>query len=415
MTTEEILKQVKEIGVKADEKMHQFDEKLESESKKWAEASRTEQKEITDGMKKEFAAQTELIKKMQGHADELDVKLQKAAPGVSKHRLIQVQDAIKGTAGFTEAAAKGRDGRWSVMLPEVAKAMEVKAAVDMTQISDAVSVPAPDQVPGIFYDPDTMFRVRSLMPVGTTTSNSVPVIRESAYGDATDITFEGSEYKQADFDLTRYDSIVRKITGYMILSEEMMDDVDGLSSYIYTRLPSKVSLKENQQLLYGTGAAQISGLSTNATAYSDNLADSNVQLIDILADSVRQIVDDEYFPTAILLHPADATAYLKLVKDSTGRYLGPWIFTDTGIAIAGVPVIETTAITEGTFFVGDFRRAAQVFDRKSNTVEITNLNEDNFIKGMLTVRASERIALAIYRPTAFLYGSIAVALANGSA
>lgn len=409
MTTEEIVKQLKEIGTKAEALQEGFDEKLEKASEEWATSARDEQKKITDEIKTDFSAQVDLIKKLQDHADELDVKLQKAAPGKSKHRLIQIQEILKSNEKFTK-----RDSRFSISMPDIAKVMEIKQDDMIGSNTLTGAVIHPDQVPGIFYDPDTMFRVRNLMPVGTTTSNSVKVVRESAYSDNTDITFEGSEYKQGDFDLTLYSAEVFKITGYMIVSEEMLEDVDGLSSYIYTRLPSKVSLKENQQLLYGTGSAQISGLSVNATAYSDNLADSNVTLIDILADSVRQIVVEEYFPSAIILHPADAMKYLKLTKDSTGRYLGPWVFTDTGIAIAGVPVIESTSITEDSFFVGDFRRAAQVFDRRQNNVEITNLNEDNFIKGMMTVRASERIALAIYRPTSFLLGSISVALANGS-
>jgi HK97 family phage major capsid protein len=253
------------------------------------------------------------------------------------------------------------------------------------------------------------------MPVGVTSSNLVPVIREEAYSDGTAIKAGGAEYGQSDFDLKRYDATVYKITAYMILSEEMLEDVDGLASYIYSRLPSKLGVKENNQLLYGTGNSEISGLSTNATAYSDNLADSTVTLIDVLADSVRQVKDDEFDPTAILMHPADVTKYLTLEKDSQGRYMAPWVFTGGQHTIAGVPIIQTTAITSGTFFTGDFRRAAQVFDRRQNTIEMSNTNEDNFVKGMITVRAAERLALAIYRPSAFIYGSIAAALAQGSA
>jgi len=195
----------------------------------------------------------------------------------------------------------------------------------------------------------------------------------------------------------------------------MLEDVDGLTSYIYTRLPSKLKNKEDYQLLYGTGSSEISGLITNATAYSENLADAAVQLIDVLADGVRQCKVAEYMPTAILMNPADVTKYLLLEKDSTNRYLSPWVFTNETPTIAGVPVLQTTAITAGAFFIGDFSQAGQIFDRRQATIEITNTNEDNFVKGMLTVRAAERLALAIYRPSAFIYGTIAAALANGSA
>jgi hypothetical protein len=49
------------------------------------------------------------------------------------------------------------------------------------------------------------------------------------------------------------------------------------------------------------------------------------------------------------------------------------------------------------------------------TLEMTNTNEDNFVKGMVTVRISERLTVAVYRPKGFIYGTFLAALANGSA
>jgi len=91
-----------------------------------------------------------------------------------------------------------------------------------------------------------------------------------------------------------------------MMSEEMLEDVAGMTSYIMARLPAKINAKEDTQILEGSGTGQnLSGLVTNATSYSDNLADSNAQRIDVIVDAVRQVVDDEYMPTAIVLHPAD--------------------------------------------------------------------------------------------------------------
>jgi len=392
-----------------------FDEKLEKASKVWndSEKDRTKQIEMVETINKEFAKLKEEKAKIQEQVDAIDMKMQKGSYGGRVHRLTAISEALKASKVL---ASMKNGGRGDFVLDGLGEVMSLKAD-DMTQANSfesTIVVPA-DYVPGIFYNPDTMFRVRNLMPVGTTNSNLVPVIREEAYSDATDITTEGAEYKQSDFDLKRYDATVYKITAYMILSEEMLEDVDGLASYIYSRLPSKLGLKENYQLLYGSGISEISGLATNATAYSDNLADADVTLIDVLADAVRQVKDDEFEPTSILMHPADVTKYLTLKKDEQARYLAPWVFTGGQHTIAGVPIIQTTAITAGAFFVGDFARAAQVFDRRSNTIEMSNTNEDNFVKGMITVRAAERLALAIYRPAAFIYGSIAATLAQGSA
>jgi HK97 family phage major capsid protein len=268
---------------------------------------------------------------------------------------------------------------------------------------------------GVVWDPESRLRIRDLIATGTTNSSSVTYIYESAIGDSTDITAEGQEYMQSDVTLAVGTATVRKITSYIIASDELMEDVPGFSSYIMARLPEKLKTKENTQLLRGSGAGiNISGIVTNATAYSDNLADSTITRVDVLVDALRQVKDDEYMPTAILLHPADAVK-LKLSKTSTGDYTMPWIYQNGQITLDGVPVYESTAMVAGTFLVGDFRLGAQVFDRKQASIEISYENEANFVTGMVTVRASERLALAVYRAKCFVYGSFAAALAQGSA
>jgi HK97 family phage major capsid protein len=280
----------------------------------------------------------------------------------------------------------------------------------------------PDYQAGIIFGPDRREHVRDLISVGTTSSNSVPYIIEYAYTDSTDVTSEGAEKKQSDFDLKMLSGTVRKITAYLILSEEMLADVEGLMSYISSRLPSKLKLKEDYELLYGNNTGQhLNGIITQATAYSDNLADADISEIDVLVDACRQVRTysgsgaNEYQATAILIHPTDATK-IKLTKDDNGNYIHPWIFMPNGqITLDGVPVFVSTAITAGQFLVGDFKLGAQVFDRRQASVEISYENEDNFVKDMVTVRIFERITLCVYRPLAFIYGTFTAALANGSA
>jgi hypothetical protein len=52
-----------------------------------------------------------------------------------------------------------------------------------------------------------------------------------------------------------------------------------------------------------------------------------------------------------------------------------------------------------------------VFDRWTARVEIATENEDDFIKNLVTILAEERVALAVYRPEAFIYGDFDTALA----
>lgn len=286
---------------------------------------------------------------------------------------------------------------------------------DMTATNTFTNnVPGYEHLPEIHFDPERKTRARDLILQGTTNMTAVEYVRESSETDNTGMTAQGAEFNQNDFDLTAYTANVRKITAYIMLAEEMLEDVAGMTSYIMAKLPGKINKVEDEQIIRGAGTGQyLSGLVTNATAYSDSLADSKVQRIDVLVDAVRQVVDDEYQPSFIVLHPADFYK-IALTKDDNGQYILPWILGVMNPQLAGVPIVTSTAITEGDFLVHS-REAAQVFFKKELLIEFSNQNEDNFVKGMVTVRAQKRLALAIYKPTAILTGDFTVALAQGTA
>ena len=68
-------------------------------------------------------------------------------------------------------------------------------------------------------------------------------------------------------------------------------------------------------------------------------------------------------------------------------------------------MVQTQAITVGKFLTGAFAMGAQVFDRWQSRVEVGYENDD-FTKNMDTILAEERLALAVYRPEAFVYGNL---------
>ena len=414
-------KQLKDLEAKLETIGKSIDAKLADFSTKAKEATAEEIKTLKENFKVNVKAELEvelkkyndLNAKLQAQVDDLDTKLQRTGFNVGKD-VKTFADEVK--ANLT---AFGEKGGIRETLRSKRRTGEIMLKVDdMLQSNsfESTAVVRADKVPGIVFDPDRRERVRDLIATGTTTSNSVTYVYEFAYDDNTDVTTEGAEYKQGDFDLKLATATVRKITAYIMLSEEMLDDVEGLTSYISSRLPSKLKVKEDYQLLYGSGAGiNLSGITTNATAYTDNLADADITRVDVLVDAARQIRDDEYQATAMLIHPTDATL-IKLGKDDNGNYIHPWIFMPSGqISLDGIPVVVSTAITAGDFLVGDFKLGAQVFDRKQASLEMSYENEDNFIKGMVTVRIAERLTLCVYRAKAFIYGTFTAALANGSA
>jgi HK97 family phage major capsid protein len=63
-------------------------------------------------------------------------------------------------------------------------------------------------------------------------------------------------------------------------------------------------------------------------------------------------------------------------------------------------------MTAGKFLVGGFTMGAQIWDRMDAAVQISYEDGDNFKKNMATLLAEERLALTVYRPSAFIYGNL---------
>ena len=86
-----------------------------------------------------------------------------------------------------------------------------------------------------------------------------------------------------------------------------------------------------------------------------------------------------------------------------------WVKLSWAGASVGRSGLATQAIAVDKFLTGAFRLGAQVFDRWQARVEVATENEDDFVKNLVTILAEERLALAVYRPEAFVKGAFAAA------
>ena len=112
-----------------------------------------------------------------------------------------------------------------------------------------------------------------------------------------------------------------------------------------------------------------------------------------------------YPPSGYVLHPTD-WAKIELLKDSTQRYLIGSPLGSVTPHLWGLPVVATPAIQATKFLTGAFKLGAQIFDRMAIEVVISTENEDDFVKNLVTIRCEERLALAVYRPAAFITGTL---------
>lgn len=244
--------------------------------------------------------------------------------------------------------------------------------------------------------------VADLIASGTTDSNSITYMKETTFTNAAAPTTEGAAKPESTLVFAQVNDLVQKIAHFLPVTEEMLEDVAQIRSYIDARLRLGVQLTEEDQLLNGSGTPPAirgilnrSGLTAAQARGTDTNADAIFKQITTIATTV--FVD----PDGIVMNPANWQT-VQLAKDANGQYygMGPFAAAQTR-TLWGLRVVTTPTIVANTALVGDFGGSAQVFRKGGIRVEASNSHQDYFVKNLVAIRAEERLALAVYRPAAF--------------
>ena len=228
---------------------------------------------------------------------------------------------------------------------------------------------------------------------------------KSPYG--FEVTDEGAAKQQISFaDPTAVTVALDKLAAFIKETEEYIDDAPFLASAINGRLLNHLRLREEDYLLTKLKAASITA---DTTSWA-NSADAQA-IADLIFAKIQQVQAESGFAAdAIIMNPA-TWAKLRLGKyASTNEYIGGGYFADgQGKQIWGVPVYTSafaaapvSGSAAGEIFVGAFKACGSVVTKGGVTVEATNTNKDDFEKNLMTIRAEERLALAVRRPKGFV-------------
>lgn len=254
--------------------------------------------------------------------------------------------------------------------------------------------------------PQRRMTVRALLAQGQTNSNSIEYEREKLFTNSAAPVAEGALKPQSELQFEDATATVRTIAHWMRTSVQVLADAPALRSIIDQRLRFGLSYVEENQLLNGSGSGQnLLGLVTAATAYSAPGSLTASTPVDVIRLMVLQAALAEYPPNGIVMNPIDWAA-IEMQKDGEGRYLIGNPQGTLSPTLWGLPVVATQAMGVDKALVGAFNLAAQIFDRQDATVEVSTEDQDNFVKNKVTIRAEERLALAIYRPAAIIYGDL---------
>ena len=218
-------------------------------------------------------------------------------------------------------------------------------------------------------------------------------------------SFENITKPESGITFTLANAAVVTLAHFIPVSRQVLDDAPQLESYVNSRLSYGLKLEEEDQLLNGNGTSgNISGIlaSGNFTAY--NRAATGDTSIDTIRKAITQAKLSEYEADVVVINPADWES-IELTKGTDGQYVVSNPMNAMMAQLWGKRIVATNSIAAGTFLVGAFQMGAQIWDRMDAAVQISFEDGDNFKKNMATLLCEERLALTVYRPSAFISGS----------
>ena len=260
---------------------------------------------------------------------------------------------------------------------------------------------APDRKAAIVPGAAKELTLEDLLISIPTTSNAIEYTREASFVNNAAEVAEGGAKPETTITFALETMPVATIAHWTKISRQLADDAPALAAYINFRMTYGVNERADAQIGSGDGVgSNISGLLNAANYTAHGIADAGLGSVLKKHVLIRKVVallrNAGYRADAVLLNPVDY-ADMEIEAGTTANV--------SGVSL-GVPVVESTAVSQDEFLVGAFQQAATIHNRQGVVVELSESDSDNFTKNLVTVRAERRLALTVEVPAALMGGDL---------
>lgn len=375
---------------------------LAEDAIKEAKAGRDLSNGLRADVDKALTAQTEtnaqLVELQQAIASKLDAATRQAAPLTLGAAFVN-DERVK--AKMAEFAAGREDAKIRATFAGHTLRNDVSSSS-----GSAGALLVPQNVPGIIGLPMQRLTVRDLLTWGRTNQTAIQFFKELVSTNNAAPVSELTAKPQSEITFEADSADVITIAHWIRASKQILADVPQMQSHIDGRLRYGLKLKEEGQLLNGSGVGlNLNGLYTAATAYANpGVTVDTENRMDRIRLAVLQAELAGYYADGVVMSPVDWTEIELLKTAQDKQYLVGNPFGSIRPTLWGRPVVASQSMTPGTYLTGSFGMAAQGWDREEMSVQI-GYNGDDFTENALTILCEERLALTIYRAGALIKGS----------
>lgn len=281
--------------------------------------------------------------------------------------------------------------------------------------------------PGWRESPQRPVELLDLIPSRPATQAAIKYMQEQVFTNATAATSEGAALPEGALRLAERTVTIEKYGMWLPVTEEQLEDVPEVNAYLNGRMPFMVRQRVEEAILTGDGTApNISGFFNQAITGTNPRPGISVRDITatgagaatvltdgaILADVLRGInlvrTVGYARPSSIWMHPSLLEAIMIAQLSNNAYFFGN---PQDGYQprLWGLPVAESNAF--GTYasaatpgkplaLLGDFMMYSALRVKRDFELRV-GMQNDDFVKDQMTMKATVRFALVVYRPQAF--------------
>lgn len=242
-------------------------------------------------------------------------------------------------------------------------------------------------------------QVIDVIPQGRTGYQSIVFMEETTFTNSAAETAEAGTYPESALALTQRTSPVQKIATFLPVTDEQLEDVEGIQSYVDNRLTFMLRQRLDLQIVAGNGTPpnlkgllNVSGIQTQAKG-ADPTPDAVYKAMTLLRTGTGQAN-----PDTIIINPSD-WQNIKLLRTADGIYIWGNPADMAPDRLWGMNVALAQVLTAGTIIVLDSSFTELVM-RRDIEVQVSNSHSTFFIEGKQAIRADVRCAFVVYRPAA---------------
>lgn len=256
--------------------------------------------------------------------------------------------------------------------------------------------------------------IAGLFASENTNAASVTYFTEGAAEGGPAAIAENGKYQQLHVgEPVKHTDALKKIGTFWKDTDELLSDAPRLAQNINERADYLMDITEEDQLFAGNGSGEnLLGLVNRSglqVVYYDPTSTLDLLLKIKSAKKLVRMFTPGFRADGLLISEDDWDTLTSL-RDKNNQFLagGPFVGqygngqTAEEHPLWGLRPVPSQATPSGLITVGAWRLGGSVIRKGTRAVEVTNANEDDFLYGRVTLRVTERIALAVRYASAFV-------------